>query len=227
MMPQDPVEPSAISNVVLMNGNDPATEHAMRKPQSHDTIGQGEKTARSAPSGSDQTDMTKTVGDKARAAAEKAGKLASEAKSAAREAIAETASEAGSRIHETARSVHDEAVEQVTDMVDESAEYGKGRGRGFAMSFSRAFHAAGDSLEQDGHPGFAGYASAAGQGLSNAADEIDQLQTSRVTGQIETFMRERPLATAGLFALAGFVIVGALKATRPGHAESDDDVDIG
>ena len=124
--------------------------------------------------------------------------------------VEETASEIGSSLADKAGEASREAVQTVRNV----AERGTDHTQKYVRSIGKALAAGSRSLEDDGFAGTAGYVSAAGRGLEYAADEIDELNAGGFTERVETFVRDRPMITVGVLALAGFALASTLKPSK-------------
>lgn len=128
--------------------------------------------------------------------------------------VADAASDIGATVADKANKARRDATETVRATAQDAAERGKGETQKFVRSVGRALGAGGRSLEDDGLVGTAGYVRAAGRGLENAADEISGLDAGGLTERIETFVRDRPMVTVGILAIAGFAIASTLKTSN-------------
>jgi len=174
----------------------------MEKQHNSETIGQGATTAKPAKASSQAADFVKQTADRA-------GAMASDVK----DTISEAASEIGDTVAERAEKTQHEALKKVAEGTERTVEKGKSFTQDLLLSLSRAFEAGSRSLESDGMASTASYARATGKGLESAADEIDGLDSANVAHRVETFVRERPFQTVGLFALAGFTLATVVKAS--------------
>ncbi|MDF2370448.1 MAG: hypothetical protein P1V21_06580 [Rhizobiaceae bacterium] len=177
----------------------------MQKPHRNETIGQGATTAKPTDADTEQT-IKATVHDKM----EKAGQVASEA----RASLSDAASDLGSSVAKHAEKASEDVLNKAMDGARATAEQGKNRTQEMVYSLSRALEAGSKSLEDDGMSGTAGYVRAAGKGLEKAASEVDGLDPDNLTRRLETFVRERPVVTVGILAVAGFALASTLKSTR-------------
>lgn len=118
----------------------------------------------------------------------------------------ETATEAAEQLVDKTERATSEAIDAARLKADEVALKGQSQMHQVVRSIGRAIDAGGASLERDGMPGTAGYARAAARGISSAADEVDGFNPQSVTLRMENFVRDKPLAAAGILAVAGFAL---------------------
>ena len=114
-------------------------------------------------------------------------------------------------VSDQADTIADDAARLASSQVSEIATQGKSKTEHLVRSISRAIEAGSQSLEEDGMPGTAGYVRAAANGLNRAASEVDGFNTSRVGGNFERFIRDRPLLTVGALAIAGFAMASLVS----------------
>lgn len=174
----------------------------MEKQHNNDTIGQGATTAKPSKATSQAADFVKQSADRT-------GAMASDVA----DTISEAASDFGDTVAQNAERTQNEALKKVAEGTERTVNKGKSFTQDILLSLSRAFEAGSRSLESDGMASTASYARATGKGLETAADEVDGLDSANVAHRVETFVRERPFQTVGLFALAGFTIATVMKAS--------------
>ena len=139
----------------------------------------------------------------------------------AKKAVSKKATKTRKKVEKAASAVNRQAETLAEDALDTArthavgaAEYGIGQTEDVVRSIGRAFEAGSRSLEADGMAGTAGYARAAANGLMQAAEEVDGVNTSGIADRVENFIRDRPMLTIGALALAGFAFTSSLKSRR-------------
>jgi ElaB/YqjD/DUF883 family membrane-anchored ribosome-binding protein len=151
-------------------------------------------------------ELLKQAREAADATAQSASRITQDVKTS----VEDTASEIGSSLADKAGEAGREAAHTVRDV----AERGRSHTQKYVRSIGKALEAGSRSLEDDGFAGTAGYVSAAGRGLEYAADEIKDLNDGGFTERVETFVRDRPIITVGVLALAGFALASTLKTSK-------------
>lgn len=142
--------------------------------------------------------------------AAKTKETAKEVGDKAGEAVQNATSVVGDKTQELA----EDAMAGVKSTTKDVAERSKGWTRNTVRSIGRAVDAGGESLERDGMAGTAGYVRAAANGLLQAADSVDDINTTRLTNRAESFVRERPMMSIAALALVGFAVASVLKKDR-------------
>lgn len=127
----------------------------------------------------------------------------------------ETAAEAAEQLVDKTERATSEAIDAARLKADEMALKSQSQMHQVVRSIGRAIDAGSASLERDGMLGTAGYARAAARGISSAADEVDSFNPKNVTVRVEHFVRDKPLAAAGILAVAGFALASFVN-TRSG-----------
>lgn len=155
-----------------------------------------------SPTGGPQVTQTPPQGV-AEKAQKKVADAADQAGSAARDAASATL--------EQVQDKTDEAVSTVASKATDVAEQGKDWTRHTMRSIGRAIQAGGESLERDGMTATAGYVRSAANGLLQAADGVEEVNTSHLTGRAEQFVRERPMVSVAALALVGFAVASVLR----------------
>lgn len=175
----------------------------------HTTVASGRKTQPKKTSAASE-DLLDQAREAAHATVQSSASLAEDLKTS----VADAASDIGATVADKAEKVRRDATQTVRASAQDAAERGKGETQKYVRSIGRALGAGSRSLEDDGLVGTAGYVRAAGRGLENAADEINGLDTGGLTERVESFVRDRPMMTVGLLAVAGFAIASTLKSSN-------------
>ena len=139
-------------------------------------------------------------------AAERAKQVANAATATARS----TAEDMSSRVEGMAEETVDNVLSAAHERIDEA----QGTVKSYVGSIGRAFGAASDSLEEDGLNMAATYVRAASNGLRQAAEEVEGVNTHAITGSVERYARSNPMLTVGGMALVGFVLTSILRGSR-------------
>lgn len=126
--------------------------------------------------------------------------------------VREAASKAAGHLADKTGQAASDTIHAAREEADKVARKGQSEMQHIVRSLGRAIDAGGVSLERDGMPGTAGYVRAAARGVEQAADEVDGLNPQSVTTRVEQFVRDRPLATAGILAVAGFAFASFVNA---------------
>lgn len=151
-----------------------------------------------------------TRNETAASIAEKTRQAAREVSDKAGEAVQDVTSAASDKTQELA----EDAVASVKSTTKDVAEHGKDWTRDAVRSIGRAIDAGGESLERDGMSATAGYVRAAANGLMQAADSVEDVNTTRLTNRAESFVRERPMMSIAALALVGFAVTSVLRKDR-------------
>lgn len=126
--------------------------------------------------------------------------------------VREAASKAAGHLADKTEQAASDTIHAAREEADKVARKGQSEMQHIVRSLGRAIDAGGVSLERDGMPGTAGYVRAAARGVGQAADEVDGLNPQSVTTRVEQFVRDKPLATAGILAVAGFAFASFVNA---------------
>lgn len=184
--------------------------------QTANSTARGKKAASRTGAATGET-LLKQANDAAHMSGQSAAAVAGDLKTS----VVDAANEIGSAVADKAERVSREAADKVRTQAVDAAERGKSSTQKYVRSIGRALEAGSQSLEDDGLAGTAGYVRAAGRGLDGAVEEIGGLDAAGMTDRVEAFVRDRPLLTVGVLALAGFAIATTLKSTGSSAARQN------
>ncbi len=126
--------------------------------------------------------------------------------------VKEAAAKAAERLAEKTEQATSDTINAAREEADNAARKGQTEMQHIVHSVGRAIDAGSASLERDGLLGTAGYVRAAARGIGHVGDEVDGLDPTSITARVEHFVREKPLAAAGILAVAGFALASFVNA---------------
>lgn len=126
--------------------------------------------------------------------------------------VKEAAAKAAERLADKTEQATSDTISAARAEAENVAQKGQTEVQHIMHSVGRAIDAGSASLERDGMPGTAGYARAAARSIGSVADEVDGFDPAKITGRVENFVRDKPLMTAGLLAVAGFALASLVNA---------------